>query len=480
MYEEKTQKRGRTGKSLNLVLWFSFSIFALVLVVLFMAIQSFLVGKQYREQTLENLRTGSGQMTAVLTEAGKPSYSVLQQLRAIEDELDVRFRLIYPDGRNVLTDGNQEDSYPEIAETLKNHFSAGEASAVIANGSTLAYATVHSINGQTCFLYVYSSIARLNSLENGLRLLTFTAALFSVVLAFVASGFVAMLITKPVTEVTEQAKELARGHYDIDFKRDYFCSEMKELSETLDYARTEISKADSMQKELIANVSHDFKTPLTMIKAYASLIREISGDDKVKRDAHAQIIIDEADRLTSLVGDLLDLSKLRAGVGMQAPTVFNLSETLYKITDRFHYLRETQGYSFSVEAEEDLYTYADRDRIEQVLYNLIGNAANYTGDDKTVKIRLFVNGEFIRFEVEDSGKGIPEEEIGNIWQRYYRSSEAHKRPVQGTGLGLSIVESILRSQGCPFGVRSKLNVGTTFWVDFIRPPEEASPSAKEQ
>ena len=298
-------------------------------------------------------------------------------------------------------------------------------------------------------------------------------ALFAIVLAFAASGVVAALITRPVTEVTECAKELSRGNFNLNLGKEYFCSEITELADALDSARKEISKADRMQKELIANVSHDFKTPLTMIKAYASMIREISGEDKNKRDAHAQIIIDESDRLAALVADLLDLSKLRAGLAESKSTVFNLSEEVYKVAGRFEYLKEVDGYRIETVVEDDLYAYANKERIEQVLYNLIGNAVNYTGADKRVVVRLIRKDGGARFEVADSGKGIPPDEIDTIWDRYYRSNKTHKRPVQGTGLGLSIVKGILLSQGCPFGVISEVGKGSCFWVEF--PPSETSP-----
>ncbi len=468
----KKQKIAGAGRSLNLLLWFTFSVFALILVVIFMAVQGLLVGSRYREQTLSLMKEANAEMTEVLGAAEDVSLSVWRELRAVEEEYEVRFRLMYTDGRSVFSDGPDDENYPDIAVTLKNIFK-GDATEVILNeGSTLAYATVVPIGGQPCFLYLTSSLSRLNSLEGSLLWLSLSTALFSVVLAFVASGFVAMLITKPVTEVTEQAKEMARGHYDLNFKHDYFCQEISELAGALDYARREISKADAMQKELIANVSHDFKTPLTMIKAYASMIREISGDNKQKRDAHAQIILEECDRLTALVNDVLDLSKLRAGALKEPATTFNLSELVYKIAGRFAYLCETQGYRLETQIGEDLYAYAVRERVEQVVYNLIGNAVNYTGADKTVKLRLFAKGMYVRFEVEDSGKGIPEEERDTIWDRYYRSSETHKRPVQGTGLGLSIVKSILISQDCPFGVESELDHGSTFWAEFPSPPED--------
>ena len=228
-----------------------------------------------------------------------------------------------------------------------------------------------------------------------------------------------------------------------------------------------------MQKELIANVSHDFKTPLTMIKAYASMIMEISGDIPEKRNKHAQVIVDEADRLTSLVSDVLDLSKIRSGLSEFKKAPVDMSEKVREIMDRFAYLKETQGYAFETEIEEGLIACADEVKIEQALYNLIGNAVNYTGEDKKVYVRLKQTGaEAFRFEVQDTGKGIKSEELAEIWDRYYRSKEMHKRPVQGTGLGLSIVKTVLQMHGFEFGVQSEVGAGSTFYVVFPLYKEE--------
>ena len=216
-----------------------------------------------------------------------------------------------------------------------------------------------------------------------------------------------------------------------------------------------------------------------MIKAYASMIREISGEDKRKRDAHAQVIIDECDRLTALVVDVLDLSRLRAGIYDDTDTVFNLSEVVYSIAGRFDELKQTEGYVVETQIEEDIYTYACRERIEQVLYNLIGNAVNYTGEDKRVRVRLFKKEGGARFEVIDSGKGIPKEEIDTVWDRYYRSAASHKRSVSGTGLGLSIVKGILLAQGCPFGIISETGKGSCFWAEFPDPERKGEKQDKE-
>ena len=144
-----------------------------------------------------------------------------------------------------------------------------------------------------------------------------------------------------------------------------------------------------------------------MIKAYASMIREISGDDKVKRDKHAQVIIDEADRLAALVGDVLDLSKLQAGIEKEEFSVFNLSEDVYAVTNRFDFYVETEGYTIHTDIDDDLYTFAARGRVEQVLYNLIGNAISYTGADKSILVRLKAGKDCSHFEVIDTARASP-------------------------------------------------------------------------
>lgn len=478
MGEGKREKRTRTGRSLNLVLWFTFSVFAFAVIFIHVVAQNFLIGKQYREQMINDLFFAGNSISGAIAKYSDSS-SASKELFEVANRYGVSFYLLYEDGTCVYPESAGQTTYPEIAEMLRNELSVQKI-AVIDSGTELAYGTTVALDGRMCYLYLFKPIGTVAEYTGNFRWISIVTGLSAVVLAFIASGFVAMLITKPVSEVTERAKELARGHYDLNFRKDYFCSEITELSDALDHARAEISRADAMQKELIANVSHDFKTPLTMIKAYASMIREISGDNKEKRDAHAQIIIDESDRLAVLVGDLLDLSKLRAGLTEDARTVFNLSEEVYRITERFKYLCDTEGYVIETSVEDELYTLADRERIEQVLYNLIGNAVNYTGEDKRVRIKLFRKENSARFEVTDTGKGISPEEVDTIWDRYYRSSETHKRPVKGTGLGLSIVKSILLAQDCPFGVISEVGKGSCFWVEFPAPPEEHAEKGKKK
>ncbi|MDE6676115.1 MAG: HAMP domain-containing histidine kinase, partial [Clostridia bacterium] len=369
-----TKKGMRTGRSLNLILWFTFSIFALVSMSVYAVAQNALMNKKYRDQASEIL-TEAGERIEELFSASEEgdSLPLAQEVYSKANSYGLQLFLIYEDGRSVFPDYTEEDSYPERAEFLKKKLN-GEEGRTFADKAEISYGKAITIDGEPCFLYLSTTSHWLDGGGHSLRYVSLLTGLVALVLAFIASGFVTLLITKPVSEVTERAKELARGNYNLDFKKDYFCAEITELSDALEYARGEISKADQMQKELIANVSHDFKTPLTMIKAYASMIREISGEDKEKRDAHAQVIIDESDRLATLVGDLLDLSKIRAGLASDERSVFNLSDEVYRVASRFDYLKETNGYVIETEIEDDIYTLAGRERIEQVLYNLIGNA----------------------------------------------------------------------------------------------------------
>lgn len=481
---EKRKKRFKS-KNLSLILWLTFSVFAVIVIAVYAVVQNTVMNQRYREKMIFELREAGMTMTdTVYKYSGVGEQLLGWYLLDISNRYGVTAYLISDDGNRAFpVVESTNENFAQIADGLREKFSANEGKGEIvfeSGDAEIAFASVVKVNGEPYYLYVTDSLESMGELAGDLQMRSLITGAVAIVLAFVVSGFVSMFITKPVVEVTEKAKELARGNYDVNFKEDYVYTEICELSDALDYASSEISKADKMQKELIANVSHDFKTPLTMIKAYASMIQEISGNDPEKRNKHTQVIIDESDRLTALVNDLLDLSKIRSGIDEIKRTVFNLSEYLYRIVDRFGYLTLTQGYTIQTEVEENLYTSADREKIGQVLYNLIGNAVNYTGEDKKITVRLFSKGKTIRFEVVDTGKGIKPEELDTIWDRYYRSSEMHKRPVRGTGLGLSIVKTTLDKHHFRFGVLSEVGKGSCFWVDFPVPPEQTEPNEQEK
>ncbi len=279
--------------------------------------------------------------------------------------------------------------------------------------------------------------------------------------ALILSYIAAKRISTPIVRMNESAKRLAVGDYDADFKGEGY-RETRELADTLNYASSELSKVDNMQKDLIANVSHDLRTPLTMITGYSEIMRDIPGENTPE---NVQIIIDESTRLTELVNDMLDLSKLQAGTARIDMSIFDLTDTVRSTLVRYGKLTEHYGLSLKFEADREVDVKADRKKILQVVYNLINNALNYSGDDKEVRVIQTVTDSVVRISVSDNGEGIAPEDLPLIWDRYYKVDRVHKRGVIGTGIGLTIVKGILEAHGCNYGVESELGHGSTFWFE---------------
>lgn len=280
-------------------------------------------------------------------------------------------------------------------------------------------------------------------------------------ISFIISLYVSSRIAKPITRITKDAATLAKGDFSTRFVGKGY-REVKQLADTLNYAEVELSKVDTMQRDLIANISHDLRTPLTMLKAYAEMIRDLSGDNPKKRNEHLEVIINETDRLALLVNDVLDLSKLESGKQKLSCTEFDITAKLNEIIARFEGISEKKGYNIYFTPDSEKTVYCDIVKIEQVIYNLISNAINYTGEDKNVYVRQINKDDGVLIEIEDTGDGIEPDKIRLIFDKYYRS-ENHKREVVGTGLGLSIVKAVLKLHNYDYGVRSVLGKGSVFW-----------------
>lgn len=327
--------------------------------------------------------------------------------------------------------------------------------------TTVICSAVTEKNGKDYLILIDSEILPLASTT---RVLTYQLTIITVVLlvaAAVISVIISKNIAKPFKDMSREASLLATGRYDVNFDNTSFL-EAKQLGDALNYAAGELSKLDSMQKELIANISHDLRTPLTLISGYSEVMRDIPGE---MTPDNMQIIIDETARLSSLVSDLLELSKLTSGEETAHPEVFDLTALIEETLKRYDRLVEKDGYKITFEADRNVSVNADKTRILQVLYNLINNAVNYTGDDKTVRVTQKAENGKVLISVTDTGDGIPPEQLPMIWERYYKGGSFHKRGTVGSGLGLSIVKKVLLLHGAHFGVTSKLGSGSTFWFE---------------
>ena len=316
--------------------------------------------------------------------------------------------------------------------------------------------------GETLVYVLNSSI---EPVAATVRTLRFQLVLISILMGGVTaiiSFFLSKRIASPIVNMSADVKKLALGNYNVKFE-ETGTEETVELARTLNHMTEELSKVDKLQKELIANISHDLRTPLTMISGYSEVMRDIPGENTPE---NMQVIIDEAARLSSLVNDLLNVSKLQNGTQTLNQQRMNLTECIRNTITRYDHLISHDGYNIDFEYENDVYIYADEIRVLQVVYNLINNAINYTGDDKKVTVRQEINDDTVKILVIDTGCGISEEDLHLIWDRYYKVDKVHTRAKVGTGLGLSIVKNILKLHNCRFGVSSELGNGSTFWFEF--------------
>ena len=288
--------------------------------------------------------------------------------------------------------------------------------------------------------------------------------------ALAAAWLFSQWFTRPLRELSAAARQVAQGDYSVHVepnRRD----ELGTLAEDFNHMAREVQRSAQMQRDLLANVSHDLRTPLTLIKGYAETVRDITGDDKAHRDEQLNIIVDEADRLTALVSSVMELSKVTSGADKCEPVRFDMGQLCDEVSERYDAVCAQNGWTLKLELPDaPLEVYADPAMIERALHNLLGNAMHHIGPDGVFILRAEPCGEGVRVEVEDHGPGISAEDLPYIFERYYRSrSDAGKA---GTGLGLSITKAIFQQHGFRFGVQSTPGKGSVFWFTMKAPPTE--------
>ena len=318
-------------------------------------------------------------------------------------------------------------------------------------------------------VYIFSPLYPMKSTVSILRIQLIYITFIAILLALTISIYLANRISKPIKDITNSAAEMGKGNYGVTFKGGHY-TEITDLAETLTVASQELEKTDMYQKDLIANVSHDLKTPLTMIKSYAEMIRDLSGNNPAKRESHLNVIIEEADRLNLLVNDMLSLSRMQSRKITLEKEDFDIREIATSLLASYDILAEQEGYTFRFFCGQPIIINGDPLKIKQVLSNLINNAVKYCGKDKQIVVNIRKVGKKMRCEVIDHGEGIAPDEINHVWEKYYKSSTHHVRATEGTGLGLSIVKEILILHKADYGVISKPGKGSIFWfeMDYVK------------
>lgn len=359
------------------------------------------------------------------------------------------------------------DDYEDMLELLKN--SSDEKAESISEDFFIfgTYIDYYRYDSKV-ILYISTPVNATGASVTILKKILAIVTVLSLAAGFVLSWFIARKFSKPVGRLSEKAGKLGEKDYSAEYEKG-FCSELDGLSDTLDRTNEKLIVSKDFQMQLLSNVSHDLRTPLTMIKGYAEMIRDISWEDSLSLKEDIQVVIKEADRLNALVNEILEYSELQSETGHRDFEEFDLSDLVKSAADRFEKLSSPEGVVIEKDIDSGISVTGDPVLIERALYNLMDNAVRHTGNGKKIRVELkrsenadaSENTALIR--VQDFGTGIPESELEHIWERYYTSRQRRGKGV--SGLGLAIVKQIVGMHNGRCYAGSKEGEGCTFCIE---------------
>lgn len=482
-------------RSLGVKLWAYFALFAAGIFAVLWLCQTVFLQTFYDRMVIRNIQAVAEQIAAqteradlgewlddlayensfliFLTDAqGNVIYSTDEHSGAYRGEAtateDIRDNPYHPSNEILswqIGAGRHLNLPPDFSSFMERLDSSGNRTVGyrLTDGSAYIYGTRLSAASGERILYISTALeavgATVSILRTQLVWITGAALLFAFGIAFLISR----RFTKPVAALDRQARKMAEGG-GLDGVERGFCSELDGLADTLHQTAAALNKAEQSRKEFLANISHDLRTPLTMIRGYAEMVRDISWEDGTQRENDLAIIIRETNRLTGLVNDILELTALRSQTQAAQYEEIDLSAVAQDVIRQFAPLCEQRGCAITSKVEPERSVRGEPAQLSRVFYNLIDNAISHVGEQKTVDVLLKRIGQSIRVEVRDHGEGIPPEEIPFVWERYFTSKQ-RKSKREHSGLGLAISKEILLAHNAKFGVDSTLGQGSCFWFE---------------
>ena len=458
-------------------------VFGAGLIALLTVFQTVLLEPMYERYKIDTVRKAGDQVVSALNENREDLTSTIYEVSAANDTC---VRVIDPSGEDQVA-GNMGcvlyrmntweilDQYRLARENGDEYLSTSTGRMGIPGGpgkedgsgrngemKNLTLTRIVYTDFGTVIVMVYAGLSPINATVSTLRLQMVYIMIIVLIAVLILTWIMNRHIASPLMKINESARTLPEGSYACDPRAVEEYREAQELNDTLFAAAEDIRKADQAKRDLISNVSHDLRTPLTMIKGYGEMMRDLPGENTTE---NLEVIINESDRLKYLVNDLLDLSRFEENRIQLQYSEFSIGDLVQRNIQKYRYYHIQDQFDIRFECKEELIVRGDEKRIEQVVNNFLTNAVNYSGDSRVIEVRVFRKGDNARVEVEDHGEGIEEEKLKDIWDRYYKIDREHVRRTDSSGLGLNICQKILSLHGCPYGALSKVNEGSTFWFE---------------
>ncbi|MCR4902380.1 MAG: HAMP domain-containing histidine kinase [Butyrivibrio sp.] len=453
-----------------LVGYLLFGIFGFIVVATFVSNMTF---EHCRRDKAENLYAEATQIAntyaADLYNAETSLETVRKQILALSKYMDgAVIWIINPSGRLVLDSSRELNIDTEvIVEGFDPTISAGT---YYVTGdffgsfnqemiSVLAPITAnYKVQG---YVVIHMPISNIQNESNELLNISYIMLIIIFLLSLIILIFFTEMVYIPLKKITTATEQFAAGNmsYELNVESE---DEMGYLAASLSYMAGEIARQEDDQKKFIANVSHDFRSPLTSIRGYL----EAMLDGTIPPELHEKyltIVINETDRLTKLTNGLLTLNNLNARGMLLEKTDFDINQVIRNTAASFEGTCKAKMLAIELVLTDDkMIVNGDMSKIQQVLYNLIDNAIKFSHNDSIIKIETTEKKNKVFVSVKDSGIGIPKEDQKMIWDRFYKSDLSRGKDKKGTGLGLSIVKEIIKAHGENINVISTVGVGTEF------------------
>ena len=400
--------------------------------------------------------------------------SVQTQLSALETYLDATVWIINPSGRILLDSSAPLDVDSIImidgftpTVTADSYYTEGQFFGYCKEDMLSVLAPITSEFKVKGYVVIHYPLQKLNTATDGFLNISYIQLIMLFLLSLIILIFFTEMVYVPLRKITEATEQYASGnmHYEFGVESE---DEMGYLAATLSYMAGQIARAEDDQKKFVANVSHDFRSPLTSIKGYLEAMLDGTIPPELY-EKYLSIVLNETERLTKLTNSLLTLNNLNTKGMMLDRSDFDINQVIRNVAATFEGTCRKKNMNIDLVLTGDtMLVNADRGKIEQVIYNITDNAIKFSHSDSVIKIETTDRNNKIFVSIKDSGIGIPKDELKYIFDRFYKSDLSRGKDKKGTGLGLSITKEIIHAHSEYLNVISTEGVGTEFIFSLLK------------
>lgn len=460
-------KNNRIGLKLGFII---ITVFLIVLVFL-----GFTIDRLFTSFYIDRMRTENEELGSHFAVMAQTDSTSGEMMKTFAEFSNVSIFNVNANSDVILHSGTHDSSDRKMIRSadLEKIFAGKKVNFLYTEPSGIRYfisgQPIYEKDVATSALYVMSSTEKMEQSLLAVRNLLILSGIGAFLLALGITWITAQYLSRPLLKMQQATRKIAAG--DLETRLDINSNdEMGSLAHAINDLAVDLQRYRDTRQEFFANISHELRTPITYLEGYSQVLQQELYETVEEKNKYLEIIHDEALRLQHLVEDLFDLSKMEEGkINLELDWV-NMSDLTQQAVRKVELKAREKSLSLKYHENGMMKkTRADKKRMEQIILNLLENAVRYT-EKGEINVSLTYTSSAILLVVEDSGIGIPKDEIPYIFERFYRVEKSRSRQYGGTGLGLSIVKKLVELQGGQITVTSEVDKGTRFEIRFIQQP----------